>query len=74
VQLRYVRQKVFQLLEEAGQAGVLLQEDMVLARQCNEPGTRYSRRQFAAQFAQNSGVVANMHHERRRLYLGQEFA
>jgi len=32
VQLRYVRQKVFQFLEEAGQAGVLLQQDMILPR------------------------------------------
>ena len=28
VQLRYVHQKVFQFLEEVGQAGVLLQQDM----------------------------------------------
>jgi hypothetical protein len=32
VQLRYVRQKILQFLEEAGQAGVLLQQDMILPR------------------------------------------
>jgi hypothetical protein len=52
-QLDCVLQELFQFLEEARQAGVLLQEDVVPPRQCHKARTRYSRRQFAPQFARN---------------------
>src|SRR5262245_40020939 len=68
-QLGFAPQEVFQLLEQPGKSRVLLQRNMVLAGECDEPGAGYSGRQFAAQFDRNERVVANMHDERRRLHL-----
>lgn len=39
---------------------------MILARQCNEPGSRYPRCDFTAQFDWDHDVIPDMYDERRR--------
>jgi hypothetical protein len=46
-QLNCGLQELFQFLDEAGQARVLLQEDVIPPRQCYKARTRYCRRQSA---------------------------
>jgi hypothetical protein len=59
-------QKTLNLFEKLRQARVIFQKNMILARQCNEPGSRYPRCDFTAQFDRDHDVIPDMYDERRR--------
>jgi hypothetical protein len=50
----------------------MLQEQMVSAGQGDEAGARDAGGQLAPGFEWNHLVVPRMHHERRRLHLGEQ--
>jgi hypothetical protein len=60
------------LFEEAFGSRLMLQEQMVSSGQGDETGVRDAGGQLAPGFEWNDQVVPHVHHERRRLHLGEK--
>ena len=59
----FPRQKQIDLFEEALHARVLPQQDMVIALQRHEPGTRNCGRHLTSGLQWNLGIAARVHHQ-----------
>jgi hypothetical protein len=59
-------QKTLNLFEKFRHARITVQKNMILARQWNEPGSRYPRCDFTTQFDGDYDVIPDMYDERRR--------
>jgi hypothetical protein len=61
-------------LQEAGEGRFIFQDQVVAARQRDEPGSRDSRGEAPALVKRYNGVVARVHHQCRGRHLGRQRA